>query len=365
MISANRRRIGSKSEIDWATTYFTFMALESGWFKNANRAMEYSLDNGKTWTTLAANTNSPTVSKGKYIMWRGTLNPGEQVGSFQSQKQFDVMGNAMSLIFGDDFIRKDDLTGYDSVFDNLFRGANIYSAENLCMPATTLAESCCSYMFGFSKIVKAPNILPATTLTNGCYGGMFRDCTNLTTAPELPATTLAQDCYKGMFEGCRSLVSAPELPAIELANNCYDSMFYYCTNLTSAPTLPATTLAYRCYCGMFAKCTSLVTAPELTDTTLAHDCYKAMFRDCTNLVSAPELPATTLARGCYDTMFRGCTNLNYIEALFTTTPSDIYTKDWVNGVSSTGTFVKSNDATWDVSGVNGIPEGWTVQTASE
>lgn len=46
--------------------------------------------------------------------------------------------------------------------------------------------------------------------------------------------------------------------------------------------------------------------------------------------------------------------------MFTTTPRDAYTKDWVNGVSSTGTFKKNVNATWDVRGTNGIPEGWTV-----
>ena len=37
---------------------------------------------------------------------------------------------------------------------------------------------------------------------------------------------------------------------------------------------------------------------------------------------------------------------------------------YINGVAATGTFVKNSAAEWDVSGVNGIPEGWTVQTAS-
>ena len=391
MIGVNRRRVGSKSEIDWSNTYFTFQALDSGWFKNANRAMEYSLDKGKTWTTLAANTNSPTVSKGKYIMWRCTLNPGDKAGRFQSQSQYNVMGNIMSVVFGDDFIGKDDLTGYNNVFDNLFRDANINSAENLCMSATTLANSCCNYMFGFSKIVKAPNILPATTLANNCYYCMFRGCGSLTTTPALPATTLVESCYESMFWVCRSLKTAPELPATEMVRQCYGWMFYGCTNLTSAPTLPATTLAYSCYCGMFANCTSLVITPELPATELANECYRGMFAGCsslttapelpvtalarlcyyymfagcTSLTTAPELPATTLVGKCYEYMFYGCTNLNYIKALFTTTPSTTYTTNWVDGVSSTGTFVKNSAATWDVSGVNGIPDGWTVQTASE
>jgi len=67
---------------------------------------------------------------------------------------------------------------------------------------------------------------------------------------------------------------------------------------------------------------------------------------------------------CYQGMFGDCTSLNYIKAMFTTTPSTTYTRDWVNGVASSGTFVKNSAATWNVSGVNGIPNGWTVQNAS-
>jgi hypothetical protein len=63
-------------------------------------------------------------------------------------------------------------------------------------------------------------------------------------------------------------------------------------------------------------------------------------------------------------MFRNCTSLNYIKAMFTTTPSATYTSNWINGVAATGTFVKNSAAQWDVSGANGVPTGWTFQTAS-
>jgi hypothetical protein len=89
-----------------------------------------------------------------------------------------------------------------------------------------------------------------------------------------------------------------------------------------------------------------------------------MFYGCTSLTTAPVLPATTLASSCYNGMFRGCTSLNYIKAMFTTEPSTNYTENWVNGVSATGTFVKNSTASWTTTGVNGIPTGWTVQTAS-
>ena len=126
--------------------------------------------------------------------------------------------------------------------------------------------------------------------------------------------------------------------------------------------LPATTLADGCYANMFTGCRSLTTAPELPATTLARNCYGGMFAYCTSLTTAPELPATTLAYDCYKGMFNGCSKLSYIKALFTTTPSDNYTRIWVSDVASTGTFVKSKDATWNVVGNSGVPSGWTVIT---
>ena len=230
------------------------------------------------------------------------------------------------------------------------------------LPATTLASNCYANMFaGCTALTTAPE-LPATTMEPSCYQYMFSGCTALTTAPTLPATTLATYCYDRMFQNCTELVTAPSLPATELYSNCYNSMFSGCTALTTAPTLPATTLADYCYRDMFYRCTALITAPTiLPATSLAGNCYYEMFSGCSSLTTAPELPATTLVTSCYNKMFYGCTNLNYIKAAFTTTPGS-YTSDWVYGISSTGTFYKNSAASWNVTGTNGVPSGWTVVT---
>ena len=128
--------------------------------------------------------------------------------------------------------------------------------------------------------------------------------------------------------------------------------------------LPATTLSERCYYRMFYGCTSLTSAPELHATTLASYCYSGMFNGCTSLTSAPELPATTLLDGCYREMFNNCYNLNYIKCLATNNISINTCQNWTNGVSSTGTFIKSASATDWETGTFGIPSGWTVQDAS-
>ena len=249
-----------------------------------------------------------------------------------------------------------------SCYQSMFGGCTkLVNAPEL--PATTLADSCYQNMFyGCTSLVNAPT-LPATTLANSCYQYMFCGCTNLVNAPTLPATTLASNCYSHMFDGCTSLVNAPTLPATTLANSCYSQMFYDCTNLTTAPTLPSTTLATKCYQQMFKGCTSLTTAPELPATTLESGCYGYMFYGCTSLTTAPELPATTLADSCYDGMFYGCSSLNYIKCL-ATTPSIAYTRSWVSGVFSSGTFVKAASMTSWETGISGIPSGWTIKTAT-
>ena len=270
---------------DYSQDYFTIVAKESGTItfaypSGANTSiftsMSYKKNDGE-WVTMQydpsdENTINVSVNNGDKVQWKGINSTfryydesteDETYGSFTSDCHVDVEGNIMSLLYGDNFSDKTSLEGREGAFSGLFSydgGLQIVSAENLALPATTLAM--------------------------GCYGGMFSGCRSLTTTPKLPATTLANACYISMFRGC------------------------------------------------------------------------------TSLTTAPELPATTLAEWCYGYMFEGCTNLNYIKAMFTTTPGADYTNSWVDDVASTGTFVKNSAATWNVTGVNGIPTGWTVQTAS-
>ena len=228
--------------------------------------LSYSKDNGQTWAT-ADSATTISVNVGDKVLWKGaptpqTSYPTYGIGKFSGDTdvRYSVEGNAMSLLFGDNFNGQTSLSGKDYALGYLFSdNTNVTSAENLSLPATTLAIS--------------------------CYDSMFQGCTNLTTAPELPATTLIDRCYRSMFFGCSSLTTAPELPA------------------------------------------------------------------------------TTLAGECYGYMFQGCTNLKLIKAMFLTTPSVSFTRSWVEGLGTGGTFIKNSEATWTTTGPNGIPYGWTVQYA--
>lgn len=341
--------------------YFAIEALEDleVW---APDTCEYSSD-GINWDAISA--TPPYINAGEKLYFKGDLAslPDPILRYFYITQKCNVSGNIMSLIYGDDFKGQTDLTGNDYIFSHIFEYNPIVDASRLILPATTLSQECYEGMFDNCDLLTSAPELPAIDLSYGCYWGMFRNCTSLVSAPELPATTTAKYCYCGMFEGCTSLTQAPDLPATKLVDLCYSHMFTDCTSLVNAPALPSTSVRHGCYRGMFEGCTSLTTAPELPATILLNYCYAEMFKNCTSLTTAPELPAPRLNSYCYDQMFEGCTKLNYIKALFTNTPSTSYTANWVKGVSSSGTFVKNANATWDVTGDNGVPAGWTVQTA--
>ena len=337
---------GNGGDIDYSKVYFTMVVTVGGnitWNGSATaNTLSYSKDNGETWST-ADSTTIISVVKGDNVLWKGTPTPisGGGIGSFSgdSAVRFDVEGNVMSLLLGDNFIGQKSLSEKDYAFQNLFKNnENVVSIDKMVLPSTTLAVD--------------------------CYRGMFQNCTGLTTAPELPATTLASNCYRGMFNSCTSLITVPSdlLPATTLASNCYRLMFQNCTSLTTAPELPATTLAESCYHLMFNNC-SLTTVPSdlLPATTLAKSCYYQMFLGCTNLTSAPELPATTLAESCYYQMFNRCTSLSSIKCLATNISASNCTSNWVLDVAASGTFIKAASMSNWTTGFNGIPRGWTVQ----
>ena len=262
----------SKEIVDYTTEYLTFNILSAGTINwtasktDVTKTIDYKLNNGE-WVSITSNTGSSaptiTVSSGDKLQFRGNntqyATSYSNYNSFSGSASFEVEGNIMSLIYGDNF------------------------KNNLTISSTY------------------------------ALAGLFKNCTKLVSSKNLvlPATTLASQCYYEMFYGCTSLTTAPELPATTLANNCYESMFRGCIKLTSAPVLPATTLVYW----------------------------------------------------CYNNMFRDCTSLNYIKCLATDISATDCIYNWVDGVASTGTFVKNPNMTSWTTGKNGIPSGWTVQDA--
>lgn len=119
-----------------------------------------------------------------------------------------------------------------------------------------------------------------------------------------------------------------------------------------------------CFYSLFSGSDNLTIAPELPATTLTASCYRQLFMDCTGIQSAPELPAKTLAASCYQQMFSGCSSLNYVQCLVTNIGASNCVSNWLQGVASTGTFVKDARMNAWPGGASGIPAGWTVENGN-
>lgn len=328
----------------------------------------YSLDSGSTWTTVnnvdsTTITASTNVNSGDVVYWKGegtrTANGSAQYNGVRyttilsSTASFDVEGNAMSLLFGDNFENQE------------FDSASTYHLSSLFYSATTLVNA-------------SGMTLPATTVYENDYNDMFNNCSGLISAPSaLSATTIGASSYKRMFQDCTSLTAAPQISATTVGNESCVSMFAGCTSLVTAPSvLPATTLGNKCCEYMFRGCTSLTTAPSSIGTsasTIAAIACTYMFSGCTSLEIAPELPIPTLTSRCYAYMFAGCRSLRYIKCLATSgispgaTSSSNNTYYWVDYVPTGGTFYRPTEASsaWGTSTTNyaGIPSGWSVEPA--
>ena len=338
-VGGNKYKLKAGSSTDYALEFssdaaFTLSVGTKGW----NGTIEYSNDNGSTWTTWNGSELSGTASQAIYL--RGT---GNSVitgsGDISTYKWFFtgkyVTGNIENLL---DYqtVKNGGHPSMDAYcYANMFSSCySLVTAPEL--PATTLAARCYRSMFSYCESLKQAPELPATTLADYCYDTMFFHCTSLVTAPSLPATILADYCYYQMLEGCTSLTTAPKLPATTLYPFCYYRMFCDCTSLVIPPKLSATTLANSCCRQMFNGCTSLTTPPELPATTLANNCYYSMFNGCTSLTTVPELPAMALVIYCYRQMFQGCSNIKLSE-----TQTGIYQYPFRIPTSGTGTTVNN------------------------
>lgn len=240
--------VDPSEEHDYSKDYLTFEALEDGTFSFTVNDLYYSTNNGSSWKSLAAGTETELITAGTKVLLKrtnklkisGTTYSDDYTGIFSSTGDFNISGNILSLF-------------YTSNFDEY-------------------------------------NIFPNHPHPTSNYG---------------PASPY--NC-KSLFRNCIHLINANNL------------------------VLP-TNLTEYCYCDMFYGCTSLITAPVLSATTLVYHCYDSMFYDCTSL--------------------------NYIKCLATDISAFDCTTDWVNNVSSIGTFIKNSKATFNI-GDSGIPAGWEV-----
>lgn len=229
---------------DYSLDYLTFRVTSNGviaWraYSGCTKTIEYSI-NGGAWTSITSSSPAATisVSSGDVVRFRGTNSAyGSNRTTYAgfdsaSTATFNMEGNVMSLVSGDNFSGTTTLSGSWN-FYALFKGTKVVSAENL--------------------------VLPATGLTEYCYRALFSFCTSLTKAPKLPALTLARGCYWYMFEAC-AISKAPDLMAAALVNECYGNMFVNCHSLNYIKCMATTNL------GAASGLTSWVSGVSATGT---------------------------------------------------------------------------------------------------
>lgn len=124
--------------------YLTIEALEDGLTASlSTNACQYST-NGVRWTNLTVGTTTPAINTGEKLYFKATgLTPIEYhgIGTFTVSNKFNLSGNVMSMLFGDDAESNLDLTGYDYAFYELFYNCTtLKSVSRTFLPATSLAN---------------------------------------------------------------------------------------------------------------------------------------------------------------------------------------------------------------------------------
>ena len=193
-----------------ATEYLTSVILSGGTITSPYHEGLYYRLNGGNWTegwhmegAFQYGLDLP-VSSGDTVEFKRECSGSTTIN--HNSVVFNVRGNIMSLLFGDNFTGRRNLTGSTEQFLRQFFYMNVVDASDL--------------------------ILPARYLSTRCYKEMFAGCGRLTAAPAIPAplnsggTGVGSEAYAEMFRGCTSLRTAPEVPAsvVKLAN-CCDNMF--------------------------------------------------------------------------------------------------------------------------------------------
>ena len=229
---------------------------------NTSINLYYSTDEGQTWSNIEVSKNNvkeiATIDTNETVILKCTTN---RVGStyqyynkITGTNNFKVYGNSMSLLYGDEFIGKTELTNSTGQLAGLFYDATtLIDASNLLLPATECMQE--------------------------CYNCMFRNCENLIAGPQLSATVSAKDCYGSMFEGCINLLEAPIIKLENTAEGCCARMF--CMSRTAKLTTP-----------------KMTKSPILYASDVYNGCYKEMFKGNGNLVEVTCLMTTII--GCND-----------------------------------------------------------------
>lgn len=125
----------------------------------------------------------------------GNIN-GDYYHYFSSTTRFNISGNLLSIIIGDDYTR------FYTEINNARRISAKYGGNEIVD---------CIYLFkDCDKLIDAKNlVLPTTCLVDG-FNSLFKNCTSLTEAPIIPnikvqENGLSKNMFNDMFNNCNNL----------------------------------------------------------------------------------------------------------------------------------------------------------------
>lgn len=168
--------------------------------------IRYSL-NGRVWEVLPDDGVYIDANTTVYVKGNNQTGISHSTSNYSTfttmggSRRFTMDGNVMSLLYGDDFEDKTDLSDKDYCFYRLFY-------NNL-------------------DILTTPRNFPATTLGKYVYNEMFYGCDSLRTGPILPnITTFGTGCLQAMFYRCSDLTRV----GLMTTNNPFTSLVYNAGN---------------------------------------------------------------------------------------------------------------------------------------
>lgn len=205
------------------------------------------------------------------------------------------------------------------------------------------------------SLLDAENFESITSAPSYCFNNLFTGInfseSVLTDASGLILTNGSLKCvgntFRQMFYGQKHLEKGPETPpSIEANTNqiigVFDGMFDGCTKMES------------CFDNINIDASKIPNSPSYGRFTCRN-----MFRSTKIKKMGITYTGTRFGSAQFSYMFNGCSELNQLEVNFTTWPTAIFMKNWVDGVSSTGTFICPEALPIEYA-TNRIPPGWTV-----
>lgn len=187
--------------------------------------LEYSLDNGSTWTewTESGNVRTKTLTAGRVMHIRNTspTSTGFSTGSssyyqFSFDADTHAGGNIMSLLCSDPSLSI--MTGY-----------------------------CFRYLFYNNIKLQTVDLSGMTSISyNGC-NGMLSGCTSLTTVDMSNVTSIDSYGCNSMLFDCTSLTTVDISGVTSIGNGGCSNMCYRCTHLSTVkidnPTMSSSSLS--------------------------------------------------------------------------------------------------------------------------